>query len=732
MTVWQTPMFRELAAALTGLLGDRTAKALRPLGLETVHDLLRHLPLHLMSGTDLTDIGQLIADYRRGVVPDQIAVVAKVLNVAVRTSNGRQRVEVVLGDRRDQLRVAFFGKPQLVRYWSDLLSSSDRGLFAGKLGWFRDQPQLAHPAFVMLMPDGRLVGTLDNMAMAKQVRKASFLGIYPQTSQVRTWTIAECLELALERIAGLPDALPVWVREEADLLDFETACRAVHQPESRDQHAAGVRRLIFDEAFGTQVAMAYRRADASRSPAIPRPRRAGGLLDAFDARLPFQLTDQQREIGDLLFAELGCDRPMQRLLQGEVGSGKTVVALRAMLAVVDAGGQAVLLAPTEVLAQQHYLSTMNLLGDLGLGRQLGGADEATQVVLLTGSVSAAAKREARSRIASGEAGIIIGTHAVQDQRVQLADLGLVVVDEQHRFGVEQRHALGSRGDQHPHVLVMTATPIPRSVAMTVFGDLEVSTLTQLPQGRAEVSTTLVDQRRQPTWVDRAWQRICEEVAQGRQAFVICPRISAGESGEGIGVEELTERLRQGPLAQLRVEMLHGRMPAEQKRATMQAFAAGQTDVLVATTVVEVGVDVPNASMMVICDAEYFGISSLHQLRGRIGRGRWPGLCLLLTSAEPGTTARERLQAVAQIHDGFALCEVDLAQRREGDVLGQSQSGGRSSLRLLRVLEHADDITIARTLADRVVQADPELLDPAIADYVALIEQVATGDWERAT
>lgn len=271
MTVWQTPMFRELAAALTGLLGDRTAKALRPLGLETVHDLLRHLPLHLMSGTDLTDIGQLIADYRRGVVPDQIAVVAKVLNVAVRTSNGRQRVEVVLGDRRDQLRVAFFGKPQLVRYWSDLLSSSDRGLFAGKLGWFRDQPQLAHPAFVMLMPDGRLVGTLDNMAMAKQVRKASFLGIYPQTSQVRTWTIAECLELALERIAGLPDALPVWVREEADLLDFETACRAVHQPESRDQHAAGVRRLIFDEAFGTQVAMAYRRADASEAPPYRGP-----------------------------------------------------------------------------------------------------------------------------------------------------------------------------------------------------------------------------------------------------------------------------------------------------------------------------------------------------------------------------------------------------------------------------------------------------------------------------
>ncbi len=732
MQTWQTPMFRELATPLSGLLGAKTAKALAPLGLETLYDLLRHLPLHLMSGTDLTDIGQLVADYRRGVLADHVAVVAQVLSVAVRTSNGRQRVEVVLGDRRDQLRVTFFGKQHLVRYWSDLLSSSDRGLFAGKLGWFRDQPQLAHPAFVMLMPDGSLAGAVDSVAMAKQVRKSTFLGIYPQTSQIRTWTIAECLDLALERVAGLPDALPDWVREEADLLGFETACRAVHQPESREEHAAGIRRLVFDEAFGAQVAMAYRRADAARSRATPRLRRPGGLLDAFDARLPFQLTDQQREVGEVLLAELGRDRPMQRLLQGEVGSGKTVVALRAMLAVVDAGGQAVLLAPTEVLAQQHYLSTMSLLGELGLGRQLGGADEATEVVLLTGSASAAGRREARAKIASGEAGIIIGTHAVLDHRVELADLGLVVVDEQHRFGVEQRNALGSRGDQHPHVLVMTATPIPRSVAMTVFGDLEVSTLTQLPQGRAEVSTTLVDQRRQPTWVERAWQRVREEVAQGRQAFVICPRISGSESDSGLGVTELTDQLRQGPLAGLRVEMLHGRMPAEQKRTTMQAFTAGQTDVLVATTVVEVGVDVPNASMMVVCDAEQFGISALHQLRGRIGRGQWPGLCLLLTSADPGTTARERLQAVAQTHDGFALSEVDLAQRREGDVLGQSQSGGRSSLRLLRVLEHADDIATARSLAERVVAADPGLTDPAIADYVAMIEQVAQPDWDQAT
>ena len=449
-------------------------------------------------------------------------------------------------------------------------------------------------------------------------------------------------------------------------------------------------------------------------------------------------------------AELGRDQAMQRLLQGEVGSGKTLVALRAMLAVVDAGGQAALLAPTEVLAGQHLHTITQLLGDLGRAGELDAAEHATGLALITGSLPAARRREATRRAATGEAGIIVGTHALFSAGVEFADLGLVVVDEQHRFGVEQRAALGAKASSRPHVLVMTATPIPRSVAMTVFGDLETSTLREVPAGRADVSTVVVDTRRQPGWVDRAWQRIREEVAAGRQAYVVCARITAPDAtqtpSEGedllpgtddgqapaVAAEDLYAELSGGPLAQLRVDLLHGQLPPEQKETVMQRFSAGQSDVLVATTVIEVGVDVPNASVMVICDADRFGISQLHQLRGRIGRGAHPGVCLLLTSAPVGTLARDRLDAVARTRDGFALAEVDLDQRREGDVLGASQSGSRSSLRLLRVLEDVEVITQARELAARCIAADPELADPGLADIVTSVEERAAGDWLERT
>ncbi len=728
--VWQTPLFRALEEPVTRLVGDKTGKAFEVLDIRTVHDVLRHLPRHLMSGTDTTDLRQLMIDYRRGVVDDYVAIIAHVEHMSIAGSPPRQRLEVRLTDGTGHVDVTFFGKEHALKYWQKLLSRPGRGIFAGKLGWFRDMPQLAHPAFVIETPDG-LVGSADSQRVARQVMKSSYLGLYPQSAKLPTWTIAECADLAVAHIAGLADALPEWIRDEADVIDFEAACRAVHLPTSREEHAAGRRRLIFDEAFATQVAMAYRRADARTHLARPRSRRKDGLLAAFDARLPFELTDQQVAVNDELFFELNRTRPMQRLLQGEVGSGKTVVALRAMLTVVDGGGQAVLLAPTEVLAQQHLATVRTLLGDLGAGATLGAPDGATDVVLLTGSTPASQRRGILDRIASGAAGIVIGTHALLDARVEFADLGLVVVDEQHRFGVEQRNELGSRGDQHPHVLVMTATPIPRSVAMTVFGDLDVSTITELPLGRAEVATTVVDQALKPAWVERAWQRVVEEVAQGRQAFVITPRISATE-GQGASVEELYERLSTGAFAALRVGMLHGRLPADEKADVMRRFAAGDIDVLVATTVVEVGVDVPNATMMVVCDAENFGISQLHQLRGRIGRGSHPGVCLLLTSAEEGTNARDRLNAVAATRDGFELSEVDLAQRREGDVLGSSQSGGRTSLRLLRVLDHAEDIAIARTLAERVVAQDPALTDPGIRDYVTQIERLAQGEWQEAT
>ncbi len=729
--VWQTPLFRALEEPATRLVGDKTGKAFEALGIRTVHDVLRHLPRHLMSGTETTDLSQLMDDYRRGTSDDYVAVVARVASMRQKGDPPRLRLEVRLTDGTGHLDVTFFGKKHVIDYWQKLLSLPGRGIFAGKLSSFRDSPQLAHPAFVIETAKG-LVGSAESQRVARQVTRSSYVGLYPQSAKLPTWTISECAELAIEHIAGLEDAMPEWVRDEADVVDFEAACRAVHIPTSREEHAAGRRRLIFDEAFATQVAMAYRRQDARLHRAHAWTRRTGGLLDAFDERLPFPLTDQQVAVSDELFADLARTRPMQRLLQGEVGSGKTVVALRAMLTVVDGGGQAVLLAPTEVLAQQHAASVRALLGDLGAGATLGAPEQATDVVLLTGSTPAAQRREVLDRIASGEAGIVIGTHALLERRVEFAELGLVVVDEQHRFGVEQRNALGSRGDQHPHVLVMTATPIPRSVAMTVFGDLEVSTITELPLGRADVSTTVVDQVARPAWVERAWQRVAEEAAEGRQSFVITPRIGAKDEAPGASVEETYARLSAGPLAGLRVGMLHGRLPADEKADVMRRFAAGELDVLVATTVVEVGVDVPNATMMVVCDAESFGISQLHQLRGRIGRGSHPGVCLLLTSAAAGTSARDRLDAVASTRDGFVLSEVDLAQRREGDVLGRSQAGGRSSLRLLRVLDHAEDIALARSLAEKVVERDPELCDPGVRDYVTQVEQLAEGEWQEAT
>jgi ATP-dependent DNA helicase RecG len=440
---------------------------------------------------------------------------------------------------------------------------------------------------------------------------------------------------------------------------------------------------------------------------------------------------------------------MNRLLQGEVGSGKTVVALRAMLRTVDSGGQAALLAPTEVLAQQHYRSITALLGDLGAGGMLGGAAEGTNVVLLTGSMTKTQRKEPLLRVASGEAGIVIGTHALLEEQVGFADLGLVVVDEQHRFGVEQRAALTGKAVSPPHVLVMTATPIPRTVAMTVFGDLETSTLTELPAGRAEIQTTVVPLLDQPTWIERVWQRVREEVGKGHQAFVVCPRITGDvlEQGEAdqveldedgqpvpvdakaerglAAVDEVSAELADGPLEGLRVTRLHGRLPAEEKEATMRAFAAGDIDVLVATTVIEVGVDVANATAMVLLDADRFGVSQLHQLRGRVGRGGHPALCLLVTHTwrgQPGG-ARERLDAVARTTDGFELSRVDLEQRREGDVLGASQSGRSSGLDHLRVLRDEETILQARSAAEALLDDDPDLLDtPLLAIQVADLEK----------
>jgi ATP-dependent DNA helicase RecG len=748
VVAWQTESYKFFGQPLADYLGPKTAKLFTPLRIHTVGDLLRQVPRRYLSGTDLTDLSSL----KEG---EHVAVTARVEHIERVEPSPRSkapgRLEVTVGDGKGKLRLTYFGKTHLLDWWTRQLNSGVSGVFVGKVSRFRDQLQMSHPQFVMLDANNRVVGVYREEAREEKARLATLVesglvGVYPATAKLQTWQIAECARILLSVLPS-DDPWPAWVREGGDVVDETTAMNYVHRPVDLGQAAAGAERLRFDEAFATQLTMAYRRADAANNQAFALTRQPDGALAAFDAALPFALTDGQRQVGEDIFADLERTRPMQRLLQGEVGSGKTVVALRAMLAVHDADAQALLLAPTEVLAAQHYQTITRLLD---------GVEHAPEVTLLTGSMSAVTKRNIMLRIASGDAGIVIGTHALLSEKVSFFRLGLVVIDEQHRFGVEQRALIASKAGAKPHTLVLTATPIPRSVAMTVFGDLEVSTLYEVPAGRADVATVVVDSYAHPAWVDRAWERIKEEVAAGRQAFVVCPRIGGPsaekkpklyeDSESGKGVVELFADLQAGPLAGLRLGMLHGQMPTEDKEAAMSAFAAGKLDVLVATTVIEVGVDVPNATVMVVWDADRFGISQLHQLRGRIGRGEWPGVCLLIydprrENADTGkrnidgkeegpgvkVEAQQRLAALAATRDGFELAELDLLVRREGDVLGDRQSGTRSSLRLLRVLEHTELIEKARELAERAVREDPQCATPGFQDAVTITELLADGE-----
>lgn len=728
MSTWRTPIYRELGRRLADVVGGKTADEFAKMGITTVDDLVRHVPRRYISGTGMSDFDTL-------KVGEDVAIIARVVESRKFQSGPTGRVQAVLGDGQGpgRISVTLFGRKSAhLDWWLSQLQPGRRGIFIGRVGSFNGEFQLTHPDFVML--DGARVTGGKNAekraAMQRTAQRATFIGLYPATSKLPTWNIADSVQLVLPMITG--DTLPPWVVREAGVLPFQEALSAVHEPVELRQAEFGQARLRFDEAFGIQLAMAARRRDAAGELATPRPRRRGGLLEEFDRRLPFTLTAGQRSIGETILDELAKGIPMNRLLQGEVGSGKTLIALRAMLAVVDAGGQAVLLAPTEVLAKQHHQTITRLLGDLGQGRQLGAHPDATAVVLLTGSRSAAAKRGALNQIVTGEAGIVIGTHALLSDPVTFFDLGLVVVDEQHRFGVEQRAALSAKSERKPHTLVMTATPIPRSIAMTVFGDLEVSELRELPAGRAPVQTVFVDTARNPHWVARAWQRIREEVEAGRQAFVVCPAISAKEADGGEGpstaaVEVLGPELARGPLAGLRVGIVHGRQPAAERDEAMTSFNEGRLDVLVATTVIEVGVDVPNASVMVVVDADRFGLSQLHQLRGRIGRGEHPGLCLLLAAVGENLDAETRLQALVATTDGFELAELDLRLRREGDVLGAAQSGG-GTLKLLRALDDAEVIQGAKVLAERVLADERAAGDPLLADLMTKAEILAAGDW----
>lgn len=725
-----------LSDRLKGIIGDRTADALAAVfGMSTVEDLLRHYPRRYVVRGEFSDISSLIEG-------DEVTVLAEIAAVKTRRANGRNILEVNVTDGSAVMSLTFFNQP-----WREKeLKIGKTGMFAGKVGSFNGKRQLSHPDY-QLIPDG------DDVDSALAAFAGKYLPVYPAGGKMPSWKISQCVELVLDSLGEVEDYLPADVIKEFGYPTLKGAFTSIHKPESLEAADLARLRLTFDEAILLQLLLAGRRAELKALDATPRKIATNGLVSTFESKLPFKYTSGQIEVNREIESDMLQPHPMHRLLQGEVGSGKTVIALRAMLSVIESGGQAALLAPTEVLAAQHFKSISNLLGDLAQAGTLQGSGEGTQLALLTGSLNANQKREVLGRIANGEAGIVIGTHALISEGVEFHDLALVVVDEQHRFGVEQRDALRMKATKPPHLLVMTATPIPRTVAMTIFGDLDVSTLRQLPSGRSPITTHVIPVLEKPHYLDRAWERVKEEVAKGHQVYIVAPRISesiedspkakisaadiamAKMMGDEItseelagtekmtSVEELAPKLATGALKGLKLAPLHGRQSAELKDETMTAFSKGQIDVLVATTVIEVGVDVPNASMMVIMDADRFGVSQLHQLRGRVGRGTTPGLCLLVSGAAEDSPAMARLSAVAGTLDGFELSRIDLDQRREGDVLGRAQSGTKSHLRLLRVLRDEALIEEARRVAVDLIAKDSKLAShPALAAQVAILKE----------
>ena len=731
-------------AKLPGV-GTKTATALRGLGIEVVDHLVHHLPRRYLHRGKLTPLRDLAEG-------EHVAISARVLSADIRPMRQRRGVllAVRVTDGERTLDLTFFGRhPGALSYHQRTLLPGSVHFFSGTVGSYRGHLQLTHPEF----------------EPAEEVDAEDFLRpvpVYPASSGVTTWALARLVTATLAEIeASAPqslDVLPADYRAEHGLPGGAEALRLVHRPASDDDVHRGRRALAHEEAFVLQTALAQRRSASREQIARPRPAQPGGLRDAFDANLPFELTDGQVAVGATLDADLGSPVPMLRLLQGDVGAGKTIVAVRAMLRVVDAGGQAVLLAPTEVLVHQHLRSIEDMLGPLAQGGTLlGSADldrPATRVVALTGSLGARKRREVLAEIASGSAGIVVGTHALFSDEVMFDDLGLVVVDEQHRFGVEQREVLRTKGETTPHLLHMTATPIPRTVAMTVFGDLDITDLPGLPDGRSPIQTVLVDARND-RWMHRVWERAAEEVASGGRVFVVAPRIedAAGDDAAAAGrahgaggsgparartadatppddsdpealfdpgeapSEErvlatvagtVTELGANPALAGIAIGALHGRMTAEEKDAAMARFIDGSAPILVATTVIEVGVDVPAASLMVVLDADRFGLAQLHQLRGRVGRGERPAVCLAVAPGDVAATSAARLEAFASTTDGFALADTDLTLRSEGDVLGAEQSGRRSSLAVLNVQRDVAVIEAARTAARALVAEDPDL------------------------
>jgi ATP-dependent DNA helicase RecG len=675
----------QIPGKLSSVIGDKSAKAFeKQLGITTIGELLEHYPRRYASRGELTSFDSL-------PIGEVVSVVGEIESVNIRRMKGRQGsiFEVALSDGNLRLTLAFFNQA-----WRQKeLVPGARGLFSGRVGAFSGKLQLAHPEYELF----------EDLEEGKAKAWAELpIPIYRCSGTLTTWKIQKAISITLDSVV-IPGLLPTKLLEEQKHLPLREAIHQIHRPTTKHEFLAAQDSLRFHEAMVLQLQLSEQRAVNANSSS--ETREPGQLLTEFDETLPFQLTLGQKRVSTEIFTDLASGRPMHRLLQGEVGSGKTLVALRTILAVAESGGQSALLAPTEVLANQHFQSLRDSLGEQ-LSRELG-------LSLLTGQMPLQERKRVLLDLASGKCLLVVGTHALISDVVIFYDLGLVVIDEQHRFGVAQREKLRQKANKALHVLTMTATPIPRTLAITVFGDLDVSTLGELPAGRQEIKSHVVEVSK-PSLVARVWERVKEEVSSGRQVFVVCPRIDPKQVEEADLVEEL--ELDDGPapasavdvfealkvnktLQGLRIGLMHGRLEADDKTEVMSQFTQWLIDVLVSTTVIEVGVNVPNASVMVVLDADRFGISQLHQLRGRVGRGEHPGLCLLVTGAEAGSLAMQRLEAVASTNDGFKLSEVDLELRGEGDVLGRLQSGGKSSLKLLRVIKDAELIQRAKGLVE---------------------------------
>jgi ATP-dependent DNA helicase RecG len=691
-------------------LGGKRSEGLGSVGIRTVADLLHHVPRRYIDRS-------LKSPIARVPIGTEVTIIGMVKSVHDRRPRRNLHIiEATIEDESARIKAVWFNQSYLVRQ----LKSADEVALSGVVESFRGSLQMKAPAVDVLSSD------LEGLTVGRIVP------VHPGAGGVSPGVLRRAIHNALGRSQPLEDALPAELKAMNGLMDRDRAFGSIHFPDSLDDVAPARRRLVYDELFRLELALALQKRHQMTNSAGIGHQPTGILVDRFLAGLPYRLTPAQGRVLSEIEKDLAADHPMHRLLQGEVGSGKTVVAVATLLRGIEGGWQGALMAPTEVLAEQHYLGVRGLLADAGLSPALGdshlGMDSlfaessegpAVLVALLTSSTAVTnyepgiSRQKLASDIAAGQVDLVVGTHALIQEGVEFANLGVAVVDEQHRFGVAQRVLLKEKADSaEPDLLIMTATPIPRTLSMTLYGDLDVSIIDQMPPGRSPVKTRLLSKVEEGV----AWKIIADEVARGRQAFVVCPLVEDSPKVEAASATAEHERLAR-VMSGLEVGLIHGQMRSSEKEQVMAAFRAGEIDVLVSTTVIEVGIDVPNATVMVIEDAHRFGLSQLHQLRGRVGRGEHPGVCLLL--ADPTTSeGEERLTAMVGTNDGFRLAEEDLRIRGQGTVFGTRQSGVKD-LKLADILTDFEILTAARRDAFALVDSDPSL-----SEHPELVEEVS--------